>query len=462
MRGLVGPIFFLGVVGACSRGSGKAASVSSTPTTEAAAAAPSDSAAPSAAPLAALRASPAVFSAPIAASRSHQALVVAGLVAAEGVIRVMALTAGEPAWTVDALRTVAWAPDAELKILPAGEGVAIVWRGLLAGKTGSTLVVLGPHGEARGAPVAVGAGSCTTAEGVAWLDARGSGPVHVRARRWDEDPPRDVATLAHDRAPTLLCGDHDAFVLGEGDDDLTDTAFSPAEGGARPSLVAIRDRDFGDDDEREHEAFTVGDALDVVRVGGGGTLWQREIAQAQASSWHRLKHALSEDDDIVAVDGDAASTLVVFTREAADACAGGESGAVTVRALRVDRKTGEESPATLAPAECDGNPGAFWIGAAPGGPVVAWNRRRAHPPANVAPIDSLVYRVLGPEQPSTFESARSPRSSVRTREGRLEVDADALVDAGCDEMGCFAAALARGPDNDGGRPESIVALVYPQ
>ncbi len=186
------------------------------------------------------------------------------------------------------------------------------------------------------------------------------------------------------------------------------------------------------------------------------------LRRRQASSWRRLKHALSEDDDIVAVDGDPASTIVVFTREAADACAGSESGALTVRALRVDRKTGEESPATLAPAECDGNPGAFWIGAAPGGPVVAWSRRRARPPPNVAPIDSLVYRVLESDHPSTSESALSLRSSVRTREGRVAVDADALVDAGCDETGCFAAALVRGPDNDGGRPESIRALVYPQ
>ena len=80
----------------------------------------------------------------------------------------------------------------------------------------------------------------------------------------------------------------------------------------------------------------------------------------------------------------------------------------------------------------------------------------------MAPIDSLVYRVLESDPPSTFDAALSLRSSVRTREGRLVVDADALVDAGCDETACFAAALVRGPDNDGGRPESIVALAYPQ
>lgn len=43
----------------------------------------------------------------------------------------------------------------------------------------------------------------------------------------------------------------------------------------------------------------------------------------------------------------------------------------------------------------------------------------------------------------------------------MPVEADALVDAGCDDTGCFAAALARGPDDDGGRPEAILAIRYP-
>ena len=395
--------------------------------------------------------SPAVFSAPIAASRAHHQLVVAGLVAAEGVVRVMGLTAGQPAWSVDALHGVAWVADAELRLQPAADGVALVWRGILGGKAGATLVVLGPHGEPRGEPVPVGAGSCTTAEGVAWLDPHGSGPVHVRSRPWSESAARDVLTLPSDREPTLLCGEHDAFVLAEGDDDLTATAFSPAEGVARPTVVAIRARDFGDDDEREHEGFTVRDDLHIVRVGGAGGISLREVAHGHASPWRRLKRSLSEDDDVVAVDGDDASTVIVFTREAADACPGvvpgSESGAQTVRAVRVDRKTGEEVTVSLASADCDGSPGSFWVAGAPGAPVVAWSRRRSRPVPNAAPIDGLAYRVLQPDRP---------------REGRLPVDADALVDAGCDDTGCFVAALVRGPDNDGGRPEPIRALAYPQ
>jgi hypothetical protein len=388
-----------------------------------------------------------VFSAPIAALRVHHELVVAGLVAAEGVVRVTALTEAQPAWTVDALRGVAWVADADLKLQPAGDGVALVWRGIRGAKTSATLVLLGPNGEVRGDAVPVGAGWCTTAEGVAWLDPRGNGPAHVRSRAWDQANAHDVAALPADRAPTLICGDHDAFLLGEGDDDLTAIVFSPADGAARPQIMAIRDRDFGDDDEREHEVFTVGDDLGLVRVGGAGTVYVRQVSHGHASPWHRLKHALSEDDDIVAVDGDSTSTFVVYTREATDPCAGSESGALTVRAMRIDRQTGDDVTVSLMPGDCDTTPGPFWVDGTSGASVVAWTRRKARPASDGAPIDSLVYRVFEGDRP---------------REGHFDVEADALVEGGCDETGCYGAALGRGPGNDGGLPEPIVALAYPQ
>src|SRR5277367_1476033 len=53
---------------------------------------------------------------------------------------------------------------------------------------------------------------------------------------------------------------------------------------------------------------------------------------------------------ILSLDGDAHSTLVVFTHDAADACPGIGSTAEAVRALRIDRKTGAESLLDLAPA----------------------------------------------------------------------------------------------------------------
>ena len=393
--------------------------------------------------------SPAVFSAPIAAIRVNRELVVAGLVAAEGVVRVMGLRDGPTAWTVDALKGVAWIPDADLKLQPAADGVALVWRGNLGGKAGASLVILGPRGEPRGDAVSIGAGACTTSEGVAWLDARSGDAgvaTRVRARRWTDPVAREVVSIPSERAATLTCGEHAMYVLGDGDDDLTVTAFTAGDSPGPPT-IAIRDKDFGDDDEREHEAYTVGDDLGIVRVGDSGTISLREIVSGHASAWRRLKHALSEDDDVVAVDGDVASTLVVFTREASDPCTATDATPESVRALRVERETGEESSVLLAPARCDSAPGPFWIAPNAGGPLVAWTERRTKAAPNAAPIDAFAFRVLYRDHPGI---------------GRVDVPADAVVDAACDETGCFAAALLRPPDSNGDRPGAIRGLRYPQ
>ena len=88
-----------------------------------------------------------LFSAPIAGARSAGSDVLAGLLAKAGVVRVMGMTDGRVAWTADALKDVAWTPDAELVLQPAHGGLALVWRGMHAGKSGRTLVLLGPAGK---------------------------------------------------------------------------------------------------------------------------------------------------------------------------------------------------------------------------------------------------------------------------------------------------------------------------
>src|ERR1700733_11419827 len=126
MRRLLGPMALLGGLvvlaasGGCSRGSAKPMAQQGGE----AAAIPATSAIQARVPAGPPPVSPAVFSAPIAAARTNQQFIVAGLVAAEGVVRAMSLTAGQPAWTVDAVRGVSWAADAALKMLPAGDGVA--------------------------------------------------------------------------------------------------------------------------------------------------------------------------------------------------------------------------------------------------------------------------------------------------------------------------------------------------
>jgi hypothetical protein len=387
-----------------------------------------------------------VFSAPIGAARIGGVDVVAGLVVAERVVRVMGLAGAGTSWTADALHGVGWAPDAELRLQPAAEGVAVFWRGLRDGKPVRTLVLLGPRGELRGEPIEMGATFCGTLDGLAWVSPHTTGPSRVRARRWAEAGARDVVTVPPDRDPALVCGDHAVVVLSDGDDDLTASTFVPGDAVARPPVVVLRYTDFPDE-EREHDAYSIGDDLGLVRVGVSGAVAMREVPQGAAGGpWRRLKHGLSPDDDVVTVDGDLAATLLVATHDAGSACAGVGSTAESVRAVRVDRKTGEESLIELASPDCDRTRGPFWIAAAPGGPVVAWVERRTTLPQKAAAIAGVAFRVLRADG---------------VRAGRIDQDADAFVGGGCDERACSMAALVREPGSDGMRPAPIRVFAYP-
>ena len=392
----------------------------------------------------------AVFSAPIGGARWGGSDAVAGLVAASNLVRAAGFSgaAPEPAWTSDAMTDVAWAPDSDVRVIPTAGGLALVWHGQRGGKPSRTLVRLDAHGGPLGGPQDLGAAYCVTDGGVAWIEPRSSGPSRVLARGWSETDARPVTTIAADRDPALLCADHDVVALGGGDDDLSATVLTPGEGAARPAFTLVRDADFGDDDERDHFPYTVGDDLGVVRVGSSGALSLRRVPKGGTpTAWKRLKHTIPADDDVVAVDGDASSVVIVHTRDADEACPGVAATAESVRALRVDLASWDEKAFDLAPASCDRYPGPFWIASTPAGPVVGWVDRRAGAAAGAPAIVGASFRVLAAD------------GSVRSRS--IEQAADALVDMGCDARGCAVAALVRPPGGDGMQPEAIQILAYP-
>ena len=163
--------------------------------------------------------------------------------------------------------------------------------------------------------------------------------------------------------------------------------------------------------------------------------------------WRRLKQTIPPDDDVVAVDGDAESTLVVFTHDADEACPGVGSTAEAVRALRIDRKTGAESMLDLSPADCDHAPGPFWIAsAAPGGLTVGWVERMTKLPPKAPPISGVALRTLA-------------AGGMKSR--RIELQADAVSDGRCNASGCSLAGLMRPAGSDGMQPETIGVFAYP-
>jgi hypothetical protein len=312
-------------------------------------------------------------------------------------------------------------------------------------------VVVGPRGEIRGDATEIGAAFCATADGLAWIDPRTSGPTRVLARPWSEPAGRNVVSVASDRDASLVCGDHAVFVLGDGDDDVTATVFVPGGAPAASPVVAMRDGDFGEDDEREHDVYTLGDDLGLVRVASSGAVALRDLPRDGAPTpWRRLRQTLPARDDVVAVDGDAGATFLVFTRDADEACPGIGSTAETVRALRVDRKTGAESFLDLAPADCDRSPGPFWIAStAPEGVTLGWVERATRLAARAPPIVGASLRTV----------PRVDAGALKAR--RIDLQADAVVDAGCDDRGCSLAALLRPAGADGTQPEPIAVVPYP-
>jgi hypothetical protein len=385
-----------------------------------------------------------VFSAPIAAVRVRRADIVAGLIAAEGVLRVTSLGQGGSAWSVDALSGVSWTPDADLRLLPAADGTLLVWRGLLHGRRSASAVLLGPKGQRLAGPFEVGPVLCTTSAGVAWIAPGSPGPARVLGRRWTDPLAREAVAVPAGRSASVVCGDHDVFVLGEGDDDLTASPFAPGDVATGAPVQAMADAEHADD-ERDHETFTAGDDLGLVRIGSSGVVTTRTIPAGGAPSpWHRLDRRLQAGDDVVAVDGDAGATWVVFEREVEDACGAGPAGA-SVHVLRVDRATGAESALDLAGVACDATRGPFWIASAPTATAVAWVERAGSSAAGSAPVRAIEVRVL----------ASAARAS------RIALSADAVADEGCDQDGCFVAALVRPPGDDATRPERIAVLRYP-
>ena len=385
------------------------------------------------------------FSAPIAATRIvGGAVLVAGLVVPRATIAVTRIEpGGRTAFTVDILRDVKWSQDVELRLYPAADGAVAVWRGLVQGKTVRQMVTLGPRGEVKGAPLEIGAAACATEDEMAWTERGNAGITRVRARKWAGTEPRDVASVAAERDPLLICGAHRVLVLGEGENDMTlSTTASLAP------LVVMRAKDFGDDEARDHGEYTVGDDLGIVRVASSGALAFRELRGDALGPWKKLTRTIARDDDVVAADGDARSAMMVYTRDDSERCGADAGGlATSVHAVQIDRATGAEALVEIAPAECGKDLGPFWTGSAGGKMVVAWAERVPKRDATSAPIAGLAFRTLD--------------GKAATPVTHLARPADAIVDAGCDKERCYAVALARAPGTDDMLPEVAQVITYP-
>ncbi len=409
------------------------------------ASAASVSAAPAASGAAPSGGGPAPLSLPIAADLAGGAVYVAGLVAARHAVNVSRyLTDGTLQWTIDAVPDVDWSADAEVEAVASSGGVAVVWRGPQKGKPVRRMQVVGADGRPAGAPEDVGAFVCATRSGeIAWVQ-EGGGPAKAITRPFAGGAARTAATVPEEREARLACGESKVYLLDAGDDDLHARALG---GGKRVALLGPED--LGDEDPSEHDDFTVGDDLVTVMLTAGGRMTVRELEHGGAlSAARRLGHVLARDEDVVAVDGDAAHAGIVLTRDASARCDGAQ--AIDLEAIVADRAAvaaPKEQLVQVAHGGCGHDLGPFWVGAPGGKLMVAWGTHAA--------------RVAGAGGPIPFEGLSYRPVVGGGATGHVDQAADGLAFAGCEGAKCYVVALTRPEGTDGMVPGSAKILAFP-
>lgn len=388
------------------------------------------------------RPSAALFSAPIAAAHTTDGdVLLAGLDVSAKAIRLLRIgRADEIRAQGVVFDDVKWSSDADLKVISAGAGgAAITWRGLRGGKLGRSLVTVGSDLTRKAPPVDVNGPSCATRDAIWFTDGK-----RAHARAWggatiDVDLPRD-------KEASLVCGATRAWAFLDEDDGTAFFPLAALDGGRATTVSLLREADFGDDEQRERSEYTAADDLGVVRLAASGALAFREVKDGAVGPLKRPRSKVPHDDDVVAVDASSKALVVVYTRDASGGCPDGQAS-MKVSAVRIDRSSGEESTFELSTGTCDREAGPFFTGAVGDGVSVAWVERIPVAGNPKAPIAALAHAFV-------------PASGVAQTVKRIDVAADALVDAGCDAERCYAAALERWPGTDGMVPGPVKVLRY--
>ena len=352
---------------------------------------------------------------------------VAGLVAARGVVGVARMTpSGEVVWVRDAISQVAWSLDAEVGLHASARGVAVTWRGMRERAPVRLVALFDKDGKSPVPVSPVGAGACATDDGVVSTFEGDGGLAIIGRRNFSDGAEVSLGTAKRALSPTLACGGGRVFVLEGGEADIGLSVLdSDGGGGAAPLFTA---NGSGEDDEREHGAFTHADGLGFVRLTGQGAIRSRD-ALPELSAWRRAEvPVIPEADDWLTVDGDAAFAYVVLSRQSTGRCDGGAPGAD----LRVVRARRSRAPKTATDADelagslpCGVDLGAAFTGSIGEAFVVMWSELALHDGA-APPIAGFAYRVMG-----TSEARR------------ISQPADALTLAGCDAKRCYAVAMVR-------------------
>ncbi|MEO8878743.1 MAG: hypothetical protein ABI461_24345 [Polyangiaceae bacterium] len=382
-----------------------------------------------------------IFSAPVAAAHQKDGIVFfGGYVVARNAFALTRLDPGGlVAWTVDAITDVHWSTDTDIHVFASPDGGAyVIARGIRNKKFVREIVAVGADGKLRAPAEAMSGDACATSDGLASLREE-KGHSHATLRAFSGGAPRDLFELRAEGEHEIVCGEHAVFAVTHDDAVTLERAGSP------PALL-LSEHDTSDNIEE----FTAGDDFGVINV-GGGSISVRDVSAKKLSAWRALVK-LPEGGDVVSGDADATDIYALYTEDTRDnSCAGGGSPA-RLTAVHAPRSSGDAHIHVLATLACDSDDGPFFTGFShkagqPSKFIVAWPERRG-PKSGEPPISALAYVVLSGDRVSEVK--------------RVPIDADALVDAGCDDDACYAGALTRTVGTDGMVPGPARFVRYPQ
>ena len=372
-------------------------------------------------------------------------VVVAGLSVAEKTVRVARVGVdGRVEASTAIFANAEWAHDSEVAVHSVGTDVVVSFRGKVEGGLHRSIVRLDERLVAK-EPIAFGAVTCATKDGVFWLDKK-----HVKAEM--PSGRKDFPIPATDGDLGLFCDESHALVTADAEGALS--TLEIGRDGFGPVLPLVGDKDFSDE-EREHAFFVGASGLGVLRIGSEGAI----AVKLAAHGARKIAMKLEEDDDLVVADADDTALYMASTQDH-DGCEMGEDAAAlptlrtsrfstSVHLLRIDLSTDKAIREDLGRAACGHQAGPFFFGKARDKRILAWSERAPGASKTKPPIAAFSYRVLGPRPEGTIAK-------------RVPLRADGLVDAGCNTTSCAVVWLERPEGQDDKLPELPKILRFPE
>jgi hypothetical protein len=370
-------------------------------------------------------------------------LIVAGVERASSTLQVGRLDAlGRISHAHGVLSEVTASKDAQVRVFSGpGDGATVLWRGLRRGRFVRTLVQLGPDLSPVGESREVASTPCVTRDAVWTLEDQKVSAQPVEGAGFS-------IALPKGEDASLVCGASRAYAVLDQEDGAS--AVMLAKGSSETKLL-FRERDFGEDEQRERAEFLAGDDLGFVRIGASGSVAVRELSSGTLRALRTLKTRVPKDDDVVAVEASSTTLVIAYTEESTSACSTQASEeervSVKVMALVVDRRTHAESLVELAPGRCGHEVGPFFTGTLGERVTVAWGEHGSGIGHARAPLVAVARATLG----ATGSDAGGPAFE------RIETQADALIDAGCDGTTCDLVAVSMASPDEPARFRVLTA-----